>query len=43
MLGIEDEEEYEDDYEVDNILSLRARRRPRSRFRYWYFLCTKVA
>ena len=36
-LVIEDEEEHEDDYEVDDTISLRTRRRPRTRARYCHF------
>jgi hypothetical protein len=36
-LVIEDEEEHEDDYEVDDTISLRTLRRPRTRSRYCHF------
>ena len=36
-LAIEDEEEHEDDYEVDDTFSFCTRRRPLTRSRYCHF------
>jgi hypothetical protein len=36
-LAIADEEEHEDDYEVDDSISLCTRRRPRTCSRYCHF------